>query len=148
MVVSRESWIDSARLQQRGAFPPQYLARKQPLSPSYEAAYEPAPVEFQLTQRARAEEFNKLCRWWRSDTAPLSALADIVIHEGYQQIMAMGEEGLPLILNELKQNPDNPDHWFWALRMIAREDPANQATTRAAAARAWLAWGRTQGYLA
>lgn len=40
---------------------------------------------------------------------------DIVSHPTYQQIIALGTETIPLILKELKREPD---HWFCALKEL------------------------------
>jgi hypothetical protein len=63
----------------------------------------------------------------------------------YQRIIGLGPAVLPLLLRELEREPD---HWFWALKAIAGEDPvpgASRGKVREMA-RAWVEWGRQQGY--
>jgi len=57
----------------------------------------------------------------------------------------MGKEVIPLILNDLKIDPDD---WFWALTAITGENPVadNDAGNIEEMAKAWLKWGRKKGY--
>ena len=68
------------------------------------------------------------------------------MHPAYQQIIGMGEEALPLILEELSRRPG---HWFWALKAITGEDPvpAEHAGEVPEMTRAWLEWGRQHDYI-
>src|SRR5947207_10431415 len=45
---------------------------------------------------------------------------EIALHPAYQQIIGMGKEAIPLILEELQREED---HWFWALKSITGDDP-------------------------
>jgi hypothetical protein len=59
----------------------------------------------------------------------------------------MGERAVPLLLGELRQEPDD---WFWALHAITRASPVpeeSRGNLRAMAA-AWLQWGLQKGYKA
>ena len=62
----------------------------------------------------------------------------------YQQIIGMGPRVLPLILRELEHKPE---HWFWALRLIAQEDPVlpDHRGVVAEMTQDWLKWGRRKG---
>jgi hypothetical protein len=64
----------------------------------------------------------------------------------YQRIVGMGTAAVPLILEELKREPDQ---WFWALESITEENPVPpEAAGRVRAmAEAWLRWGRERGVL-
>jgi hypothetical protein len=90
--------------------------------------------------------FQDLHRQWKEATLFSSSITEIATHSAYQQIIGMGREALPFIIQELHREPD---HWFWALRAITGEDPVLQAdrgkTPRMAAA--WLNWARDHGYL-
>ncbi len=72
-------------------------------------------------------------------------MSDIVLNTAYQQIIGMGALAIPLILQELKEQPD---HWFWALRSIVGESPIPSADRGRLPkmTEAWLAWGREHGY--
>ncbi len=66
------------------------------------------------------------------------------MHPAYQHIIGIGMPAVPLLLRELKENPD---HWFWALHAITEQDPAHSEDTFDGAVAAWLEWGRHHGYL-
>jgi hypothetical protein len=89
-------------------------------------------------------EFNKRADRWRKDTSFQSSLAAKFMHEDYQTIMAMGPPVIPLILNRLRTAHE---HWFWALRHLARKDVAAGADNPTTAAKAWITWGKEKGYI-
>jgi hypothetical protein len=64
----------------------------------------------------------------------------------YQRIIGMGLPVVPLILEELRREPDQ---WFWALEAITDENPvpAEDAGNVRAMADAWIEWGRQHGHL-
>jgi hypothetical protein len=88
--------------------------------------------------------FEGLVREWKEATGPNSDVSRMVLHPAYLQIIGMGPVALPLILQELKQEPD---HWLVALYSIAGEDVAAGQDTFVGAVNAWLAWGRECGHL-
>ena len=110
-----------------------------PHGPSYAISVEP-----RRSIGAVDVEFRELAARWRKATSFHSSLARKFMHDDYQSILAMGEPVIPLLLSELKVAPD---HWFWALKHIAREDPAKDVDNVQDAAEAWLAWGRTKHYI-
>jgi len=68
------------------------------------------------------------------------------LHPAYQQIIGMGRSAIPLLLDELQQEPD---HWFWALSAITGEDPVplHMRGNVAGMTESWLKWGREHGWL-
>lgn len=92
-----------------------------------------------------AERFEKLKRQWRSETMLSSSTTDLVLNANYQQIIALGDEVIPLLLREMETEPN---HWGWALRAITGCDPVpNQDAGRLKRiAKAWVRWGRESGY--
>ena len=96
-----------------------------------------------IDQRLEAE-FNSLVKQWREDTLYYSSLTDICFHPAYQTIMAMGKEVLPFVFRELEKQPD---HWFYALKFIVREDVAKGAVNLAEARLRWLRWAKSGKYL-
>ena len=90
--------------------------------------------------------FRDLATRWREQTSMLSSVADIAAHPAYQSIVGMGADAVPLILNDLAEN--GPDHWFWALTAITRENPvtAEIAGDLQRMTEAWLEWGKQKGY--
>lgn len=90
--------------------------------------------------------FNALAFKWRVETEFASSVNEMAIHPAYQQIIGMGEKVVPVLLRELQRRPD---HWFWALKAITRQDPVPDEARGDfdAMVAAWLRWGRTQGYI-
>lgn len=91
-------------------------------------------------------KFCKLKKRWESDTAYLSSVSEIVLHSSYQQIIGIGKEAIPLILNEMVKKPG---HWFWALNAITGVNPISQEKEGKIKemTKAWLNWGRQEGYI-
>ena len=94
----------------------------------------------------KVEQFKKLTREWKQETAIAGHLSKIVLHPAYQRIMAMGPDVIPLILEDLSHESA---HWFWALHNLVPigSDPAEGFTTIRDARRAWLEWGKREGYI-
>jgi hypothetical protein len=92
------------------------------------------------------ERFQQLKDDWKTRSRHLSNPAQMAILEPYQKIIAMGPRALPLILAELRQEPD---HWFWALEMIADENPvpSEAAGKVREMALAWVEWGQQRGLI-
>ncbi len=91
------------------------------------------------------ERFRSLVQIWQSETKFCSTAYEMAMHPAYQQIIGMGPVAIPLILHELKTEPD---HWFWALRAITGEDPMPESAQGCLdkMTDAWLQWGRQHGY--
>src|SRR5260370_34023296 len=64
--------------------------------------------------------FRELVRQWKEATVFLSSVHDMVGHPAYLQIIGMGKEALPLLVDELRREPD---HWFVALQAITGTNP-------------------------
>lgn len=102
------------------------------------------------TWQASEEElvrFDALAERWKKETAHQSNIAKRALHPAYQEIIGMGERVVPLLLAELRREPDD---WFWALQAITGANPvgaANRGYLRAMAA-AWAQWGLEKGYKA
>lgn len=93
-----------------------------------------------------AERFRELVQAWKADIGPLSSATQMAMHPAYQRIIGLGLEAVPLILRELRRDPD---HWFWALKAITGVDPveSRQRGRVREMARAWLRWGEEQEML-
>ena len=101
------------------------------------------------TERADVQlkqTFNKLAKKWERETINISSIQQMVLHPSYQEIIAMGPKVIPLILNELKREPD---FWFWALRALTKADPVTKGICGdlMSMTKAWLDWGRKHAYL-
>ncbi len=90
--------------------------------------------------------FRDLVHEWKDAKVFTSSGTEIALHPAYQQIIGMGKEAIPMILEEMKRDED---HWFWALKAITGEDPVPPADrgNLPKMTAAWLNWGRTHGYL-
>lgn len=88
--------------------------------------------------------FIELVQSWKRDTEFVSTTEHMILHESYQRIIGLGPSVVPLLLQELKREPD---HWFWALESITRVNPAEGADTFDDTVTAWLDWGARLGYV-
>jgi len=102
-------------------------------------------VESRIRRRTLDAKFRRLVRQWKRDTSHISSIRRRAMHLAYQSIIGMGPEAVPLILDELKQQPDD---WFWALHVITGVDPVPEQDRGniEMMAEAWLEWGRGQGF--
>lgn len=101
-------------------------------------------TDLALGPRVR-QRFSRLADEWRLGRGHSSKLTDLAMHPAYQQIIGMGERAVPLLLEEMKERPDQ---WDWALRAITGEDPVPRDSWGKLneIAAAWIAWGRERGY--
>jgi hypothetical protein len=92
------------------------------------------------------ERFRRHVTEWKARSRHLSNTAQMAMLEPYQGIIGMGEPAVPLILEELRQEPDQ---WFWALEAITGENPvpADAAGKFRLMAEAWVQWGKDHGQL-
>ncbi len=103
------------------------------------------PSSYLLRQAELKDTFIKLANQWHSETKHMSLMSDIILHTAYQQIIGMGTDAVPLILEQLSREPE---HWFWALRSITGVNPIKPEDRGRLKkmAEAWLDWGRQHGY--
>ena len=102
------------------------------------------------TWQATEEElarFHTLAQQWKQETAHYSNIAKKALHPAYQEIIGMGKAAVPLLLAELRREPDD---WFWALHAITGSNPVPAASAGdvRAMADAWLEWGAEKGFKA
>lgn len=103
-------------------------------------------TQYTDADRQLGRTFNKLTKKWKRETINISSIQQMVLHPSYQEIIAMGSKVIPLILNELKREPD---FWFWALRALTKADPVTKGICGdlMSMTKAWLDWGRKHAYL-
>ncbi len=94
----------------------------------------------------RRQRFLALANKWREDTKWLSSTNEIAMHPAYQAIIGMGQEAIPMILEDLRKNSG---HWYWALKAIAQEDPVHRSERGSInrMKQAWLRWAEQKGIL-
>jgi len=101
---------------------------------------------YSVTSRENAFlKFNRLKQSWLNDVEFLSSITDICMNASYQEIIGMGPCVVPLILADLKKEPD---YWFWALEMLTTENPVqtNDLGDLKKMTDAWLRWGESKGF--
>ena len=92
------------------------------------------------------EYFHLLVRQWHEQrNEASSSISEVIACPAYLRIIAMGSRVLPLIIEQLKSEGDEPDHWCAALEAITGDNPvpenAHGDTLRIA--RAWIDWSET-----
>jgi len=97
-------------------------------------------------EAALAETFHALAEQWRDETRFDSVIADSTNHAAYRSIVRLGEDIVPLLLRELRREPE---HWFTALREITGVDPVRpeHRGDMRAISNAWLRWGHSRGLI-
>ena len=100
------------------------------------------------TKVALWSEFQDLVKEWR-ETRAASSAAQMAMVPAYQRIIGLGPDVIPLILAQLKSEGDAPDHWFWALAILTRDNPVPQSSRGKVRemAKAWLDWGTRTGHV-
>lgn len=104
-----------------------------------------------LNQTPIKQRFKELAQRWDEETLDLSSLKEILSHEDYLAIIALGPPVLPFLFAELAQRPN---FWFTAISSILRANNEYVEVVDEAAygnlqkmTDAWLEWGKEQGYL-
>jgi len=89
---------------------------------------------------ADSARFQSLVQRWKRETAHVSNIGKKALHPAYQEIIGMGNAAIPLLLAEMRREPDD---WFWALRAITGADPvpAESRGNVQEMSDAWLRWG-------
>jgi hypothetical protein len=89
-----------------------------------------------------ANTFRDLTEGWHRAIDHLSFVEPIVSHPAYLRIIGLGEAVTPLLLQELREQPD---YWFPELEAVTGQNPVRQNATFDKAVDDWLAWGRREG---
>ena len=100
-----------------------------------------------LRDKGLEDKFQELSRQWKYETGHLSVASMIAMHPAYQRIIAMGERAIPLILEDLREEPH---HWFRALAALADEAPIIPEKDKGnirAMSNAWIEWGKRKQYI-
>ena len=99
-----------------------------------------------ISRTLLVQKFSDLSATWKYDNANVSSISTSVLQPSYQEIIGMGRDALPFILEELKATPN---HWFWALKSISGEDPVppEHRGDIKRMTEDWLSWGREKGFM-
>jgi hypothetical protein len=97
-------------------------------------------------QQDVARRFQGLATQWKATTRYRSNTHSLRNHPVYQELVALGEPVVPLILAELER--ESSVSWITVLAAITGENPVPPALAGRvdAMVRAWLDWGRQRGY--
>ena len=97
-------------------------------------------------QQDVARRFQGLATQWKAAIRYRSNTRSLRNHPVYQELVALGEPVVPLILAELER--ESSVSWIIMLAAITGEDPVPPALAGQveAMAGAWLDWGRQRGY--
>ena len=95
-----------------------------------------------VASKSDQEKFDKLVANWKSETSFNSSLSGKIINPHYLRIIGMGRTAVPLIIQELRENPD---HFFVALVSITGEDPVPEADKGniSKMAATWINWAES-----
>jgi hypothetical protein len=98
------------------------------------------------TRQDLNDRFAQFAKQWKNESRYMSNTAQMAMLRSYQNIIGMGEPAIPMILEELRREPD---HWFWALEAISLENPVPQESMGKVEemANAWIQWGIGKGYI-
>ncbi len=92
-------------------------------------------------------KFQQLKGEWKANLPMESSTWKLAMSPAYLKIIGMGPAAVPLLLEELKTEPDL---WFVALRSITCADPDpvphSARGNVAEMAKAWIKWGEERGY--
>jgi hypothetical protein len=91
------------------------------------------------------ERFRRLEAIWTMETGYLSSDQEITGHPAFQEIIRLGNDVVPLMLQDLCERPRL---WVWALPQITGVNPVPPSDRGhiAKMSDAWLRWGRANGY--
>ena len=81
---------------------------------------------------------------WDEEAGVTSSPIEMAECDSYRKIVKMGRRALPLIMEQLEAEMEDPDHWFMALSEITGEDPVPEKDYGKTLnmAEAWLEWWR------
>ena len=90
--------------------------------------------------------FKTLAQEWERERPRGADIQEMVMHPAYQRIIGMGSSVVSLLLQELEQKPE---HWFFALWAITGADPVplEKRGNIHEMAKAWISWGKRNGYI-
>lgn len=86
--------------------------------------------------------FSRLVVQWHKERGITSSLSVMILCPSYQRIIGMGEAAVPLILAQMKEEGDDPDHWSAALKAITGVDPVPEEAygDTVKTAEVWFVW--------
>jgi hypothetical protein len=103
-------------------------------------------LELDGTDSRTPRKFHELAAQWSRETAHLSSTTARLAHPAYQSIIALGQDALPLLIEQMKAGRG---HWDAALRTITGENPVpvEHAGKFRLIATDWVHWAEKRGLL-
>lgn len=98
-----------------------------------------------LPPTTKKAKFRKLAQQWKSETGHFSVVGKRYKHPAYKAIIDIGSAAVPLILEEMRREPDR---WFDALERITKTNPAANSKTFYEAIDDWISWGAAHQLIA
>jgi hypothetical protein len=91
-------------------------------------------------------KFRQQAELWKDETIHISSLTEMENHRAYQEIIGMGQPVVPLILQELV---NDPDWWFMALDALVDAPPSLEEANGnlIKLSTKWIEWGKSNGHL-
>ena len=113
---------------------------------AYLRAFVEQSTDAESPEQTLQERFDALVREWQRATGSASSFTEIVGHRAYRDIIAMGQEAVPMILRDPEREPKQ---WGPALSAItgAHPVPKEHAGRIKEIARGWLSWAKEHGYV-
>lgn len=94
-----------------------------------------------------SKRFHSLKGKWEEETWHMSSTTNMMRNPSYKEIVAMGKDVVPLMLEDLV---NSPAFWFEALRELTGASPDKHLWYTGKIqemADCWVDWGRANGYL-
>jgi hypothetical protein len=115
---------------------PAIQERQRPVAVSYEAGFVRDSIKTchilfvgqsvfvqELYKQQLKKRFDLYNSIWKSETIFSSSITEITNNAAYRSIIALGQEVIPFIIDDLKVN-DN--HWFHALEALTGQNPIKE----------------------
>ncbi len=104
------------------------------------------PDQLSFAPSALEARFDALVEQWLTETRSASSFSKIIGHPAYRAIIDLGPNVIPLILQDMEQEPK---HWSPALRELtgANPVPPKNAGQVSLIAADWIAWAREHGHV-
>lgn len=81
--------------------------------------------------------FNHYLKKWQSDILFTSDINEVIENKNFQSIIALGDDVVPFIINELKYQPS---YLVWSLNIILHKRISRNNITIAEASKVWIKW--------
>lgn len=108
------------------------LFQKQPTE--IKKAFKDRLLHNEIVCNDNRNKFYSLLNQWRNNTAALSSPKQITSDEAFLQIVSMGKDAVPYILDEIS---DKPSNLVWALNIMFKKKISNSNITIQQACELW-----------